>query len=221
MPIFTVKEILEATGGRLIRGEDSAVVQGVSIDTRTIRPSELFIAVPGPNFDGHDFIAQAVEKSAAAIIICKKSFSVKPQIPVILVPDPVQALGRIAQYHRRRFPVEIIAVTGSAGKTTTKEMIASVLEAKYRVLKNTATENNHIGVPLTPLKLDFSHQVAVIEFGTNRFGDIRWLTAITHPTAVLFTNIGESHLEFLKTPAGVLSASKCDSPILVKMAMSG
>ena len=123
---------------------------------------------------------------------------------MILVADTTKALGDIAHFHRQRFSIPIIAVTGSNGKTTTKEMIAAVLGARYNVLKNVATENNHIGVPMTLLRLNSSHHLAVLEFGTSHFGDIRWLAKITNPTVGLFTNIGESHLEFLKTKSGVL-----------------
>ena len=164
---------------------------------------------PGDRFDGHRFINQAIEKHAVGIIISqKRNPSLKTVSPeklffVIRVADTAKALGQIAHFHRHRFSIPMIAVTGSTGKTTTKEMIAAVLQGRYNVLKNIATENNHIGVPMTLLKLNSSHEAAVLEFGTNQFGDIRRLSEITNPTAGLFTNIGESHLEFLKTPAGV------------------
>ncbi len=210
--MFRINDILHATRGTLIQGSDSVLtaVGGVSIDSRTIQPQEIFIAIKGDRFDGHQFISQAIEKYAALIIVSQKKFpplkTAFPRIsvPVIHVPDTTQALGQIAHFHRHRFSIPIIAVTGSTGKTTTKEMIASVLGSCYTVLKNIATENNHIGVPMTLLKLNSSHQMAVLEFGTNRFGDIRGLSQITNPTVGLFTNIGESHLEFLKTPSGVL-----------------
>ncbi len=205
--MFTIKEIHQATRGTLIKeGTALKTIRGVSIDSRTIGPQELFIAIRGDRFDGHDYTAEAIEKQAALIIVSKKNFSFPPNLPhppVILVADTTQALGQLAHFHRQRFSIPIIAITGSNGKTTTKEMIAAVLSARYNVLKNVATENNHIGVPMTLLRLNPSYQMVVLEFGTNRFGDIRWLSQITSPTVGLFTNIGESHLEFLKTPSGV------------------
>ncbi len=185
-------------------GQDSIKVKGISTDSRTIQPDDLFVAVPGPHFDGHDFIEQVIKrKSAVAILLSDKKFIFKTDIPIIWVKDTVYAFGHIARFHRDRFSIPVIALTGSAGKTTTKELIAGVLESRFKVLKNVVTENNHMGVPKTLLQLDHTHEIAVIEMGTNRFGDIRWLTQIAHPTVSVLTNIGESHLEFLKTPAGV------------------
>ena len=205
--MFNLQEILQATRGTLIKGSEfsPSIIQGVSIDSRTIRPGDLFIAIKGDRFDGHEFVGQAIESKAAAVIVSKRNISIPKRnvAPIIFVKDTIQALGKIAHFHRHRFSIPIIALTGSTGKTTTKEMIATVLESRYNVLKNIATENNHIGVPMTLLKLNHQHEIAVLEFGTNRFGDIRWLSQITNPTTAVFTNIGESHLEFLKTPAGV------------------
>lgn len=200
---FSIQEILQATGGKLIQGDTSVVISAISTDTRTLQPQDLFLALKGENFNGHHFIATAIGKKAAGLLVSEPCLIRCPNLPVIRVKDTTLALGQLALFHRRRFSIPIIALTGSAGKTTTKEMIAAVLQTRFKVLKNIATENNHIGVPATLLKLDASHEVAVIEFGTNCFGDIRWLTQICEPTIVLLTNIGESHLEFLKTPAGV------------------
>jgi len=190
----------------LVKKKPVKTIRGVSIDSRTIQPQELFIAIKGERFDGHDYVDSAIEKQAALMIVSKKNFPSSKnsrQPPMILVADTTKALGDLAHFHRQRFSIPIIAVTGSNGKTTTKEMIAAVLSARYNVLKNVATENNHIGVPMTLLRLNRSHKIAVLEFGTNQFGDIRRLAEITNPTVGLFTNIGESHLEFLKTPSGV------------------
>lgn len=205
--MFTIEEILKATRGTLIKeGHAFEKIRGVSIDSRTIQPQDLFIAIKGDRFNGHDYVDSAIEKQAAVIIVSKKNFSSSKNSrhpPVIWVADTTKALGDLAHFHRQRFSIPIIAVTGSNGKTTTKEMIAAVLSARYNVLKNVATENNHIGVPMTLLRLNPSHQIVVLEFGTNQFGDIRWLSQIASPTVGLFTNIGESHLEFLKNPGGV------------------
>lgn len=201
--MFNVQELQRITGGKLIQGKSSVKVKGVSINSRAIKKGELFIAIAGPNFDGHQFVADAVAKKAAAVIVAKAVKGVPADIPVIRVKDTVKALGRIARAYRDRFKIPVVAVTGSAGKTTTKEMVADILSVSFKVLKNIATENNHIGVPLTLFKLRPAHDIAVIEVGTNRPGDIKWLTYIANPQAAILTNIGESHLELLKSPQGV------------------
>ncbi len=201
--MFELKEILEATNGIQVSGKKEARARGVSINSRTLKPGELFIAIKGRKFDGHDFIASAAKKSPSAIIVSKKNIRVKKNIPVIRVDDTTKALGRLASFHRQRFSLPLVAVTGSAGKTTTKEMIAAVLGKCYNVLKNLATENNNIGTALTLLALKKSHTAVVVELGTNHPGEISWLTQIAQPTMVVLTNIGESHLEYLKSPSGV------------------
>ena len=206
--MFTLQEILQATRGTFLKGspspiQDSFPIKGISTDSRTIKPHELFIAIPGKNFDGHEFVNQAIRRSASLAIVSRRDLSLKNGTPVILVKDTIQALGQIARFHRDRFRIPVVAVTGSAGKTTTKEMLAQVLQGRYSVLKNTATENNHIGVPLTLLRLNHSHQMAVVELGTNQPGNIRWLRHVANPTIGILTNIGASHLECLKTPEGV------------------
>ena len=200
--MLTVQEIKKITGGILVQGERSSTVNNVSIDSRKIGKGDVFIAVKGPRFDGHDFIRNAMRDGAAAVIVSKK-IACSGEIAVIRVDDTTKALGQIAAWHRRRFRIPVIAVTGSTGKTTTKDMVASVLGKRFKVLKNVGTENNQYGVPLTLLRLKSSHQAAVLELGTNQPGDIRWLAKITRPTISIFTNIGESHLEQLKSPAGV------------------
>jgi len=200
--MLTVKDILKATKGKLIQGIDSKSIKGFAIDSRSIKKNQAFIAIKGARLDGHEFVKQALDNGACALIVSKKMRAAS-SIPIILVDDTTKALGYIARLHRKQFSIPMIAVTGSVGKTTTKEMIAHALGARFRVLKNTKTENNHFGVPLTLLQLNKSHEAAVIEFGTNQPGDIRWLTKITKPTIAIFTRIGESHLERLKTPRGV------------------
>ena len=201
--MLTAKDIVKATGGRLIQGSGSEKFFGVSIDSRTVQRGNLFIAIKGDRFDGHDFIKQVARKKIAAMVISKENVNVPKKIPVIKVADTTKALGLLARYHRDRFEIPVIAITGSAGKTTTKEMSASVLAKRYRTLKNIATQNNHIGVPMTLLKLTKSHEAVVVELGTNHFGEIAWLTRVANPTIAVMTNIGESHLEFLKNLSGV------------------
>lgn len=201
--MFRIDEILQATGGALLNAARGLPVKGVSIDSRTLKKGELFLAIRGQNFDGHDFLREAVRKSAAAVVVSKRRAAGWIEIPVILVEDTQKALGDIALFHRLRFPIPVVAITGSTGKTTTKDLVAAVLSRRYKVHKNTANFNNRIGVPLTLLKLNSSHEVLVIELGTSCPGEIKRLSQITRPTVAVLTNIGESHLEFLKTSDGV------------------
>jgi UDP-N-acetylmuramoyl-tripeptide--D-alanyl-D-alanine ligase len=178
---------------------------GVSIDSRTIRPKEIFLAIRGQNFDGHDFIPQALDRGAAGVIFSdpgKASF-LKKDVGGIQVPNTVMALGALARYHRKRFDIPVIAITGSSGKTTTKEMMAWVLGAKYQVHKNHGTQNNLVGVPLTLLSIHSKHDICVVEMGTNRKGEIHRLTQIAQPNVGVITNIGPAHLEFLENLKGV------------------
>lgn len=206
---FTVKELLKATGGRLLQGSFSARVFGVSTDTRTVRPWELFVAIKGKNLNGHDFISAAIRKSAGGLILSEKKDAIFPKdLPVILVKDTTRAFGDIARFHRKRFDIPVIAITGSNGKTTVKEMAAAVLQQRFKTLKSEGTQNNHIGVPRTLLKLNAKHQAAILEFGSNHPGEISYLTNIALPTAAIIINIGLSHLEFFKTLGGVFKEKK-------------
>ncbi|MDE2214947.1 MAG: UDP-N-acetylmuramoyl-tripeptide--D-alanyl-D-alanine ligase [Candidatus Omnitrophica bacterium] len=201
--MFTIAEILKATGGALVRGPALGRARRVCIDSRSVQKGELFIAIKGEIFDGHDFVDDVAGKGARVVVVQRPVDIKDRNVSVIRVADTARALGDIARFHRLRFKIPVIALTGSAGKTTTKEMIAAVLSRKYKVLKNEGTQNNHIGVPLTLLKLKPSHQILVLECGTNQPGDIAWLADVARPTAAVFTNIGASHLEKLKTVGGV------------------
>ena len=202
--MFTISEIVEATKGTLVQGPARARVRCVCIDSRTIKKGELFIAVKGEVFDGHDFIDDVIARGVRVIMVHKPVAISNPKISVIRIKNTTRALGDIARFHRLRFKVPVVALTGSAGKTTTKEMIFAILSRKYNVLKNEGTQNNHIGVPLTLLKLKPHHSIVVLECGTNQPGDIGWLADVARPQVAIITNIGESHLEKLKTPRGVL-----------------
>lgn len=204
-----VKEIVKATCGKLVCGdaEDDIDLAKVSTDSRSIGKGQFFIALKGPNFDGADFLNEVFDKGAAGAIVTRRA-GLRP-VPgkiLIQVADTTKALQHMARHHRMKFKVPIIAVTGSSGKTTVKEMIWSVLSARYNVLKNEGTKNNHIGVPQTLLKLDGSHDMAVLELGTNHRGEIRLLSKISHPTVAVITVIGPSHLEYLKDLEGVFRA---------------
>ncbi|MFH1338335.1 MAG: UDP-N-acetylmuramoyl-tripeptide--D-alanyl-D-alanine ligase [Candidatus Omnitrophota bacterium] len=203
--MFRLKELTEAVGARALPGDPLLRVSGVSIDSRTIKRGELFVAIKGSRFDGHNFIREAVKKGAAAIIGAVDSSrpTVGRKIPYIRVADTRRALGDLARFHRQRFNIPVIAVTGSNGKTTTKDMLAWILSSRIRVLKNEGTQNNDIGVPLTLLKLDKSCDAVVLELGTNHFGEIAYLSGIARPNFAVITNIGPVHLENLRSLAGV------------------
>lgn len=197
--MFALNELLAATQGRLAHGKNKAQVMGISIDSRTIRPGEAFIAIKGDNFDGHDFIAEAIKKGASCVISGPGTRNKEPGTVFIEVRDTIKALGDIACFQRQKYDIPVIAVTGSNGKTTTKEMLAWVLSGKFKVLKNEGTKNNQIGLPQALLKLDSAHEIAVLEIGTSHFGEVGYLAGICRPNIGIITNIGASHLEYLNS----------------------
>ncbi|RPI06542.1 MAG: UDP-N-acetylmuramoyl-tripeptide--D-alanyl-D-alanine ligase [Ignavibacteriae bacterium] len=184
-------------------------IKGLSLDSRTMKPGELFIAIRGDQFDGHNFISKSIEGGAACIIVERRwadvntSMMVSINIPRLIVENTLQTLGKLANLHRRKFDLPVIAVGGSNGKTTTKEMIRSVLEMKYHVLCTEGNFNNHIGVPQTLFRLEKKHEIAVVEIGTNHPGEIDTLCTILEPTHGLITNIAREHMEFFGTLEGV------------------
>lgn len=202
-----LREIVAITRGRLVSGDPDTEIapSKISTDSRTLERGDFFIALNGVNFDGNHFAKEAFRKGAIGAIITKMARKGIGR-NLVLVRDAVKALGEIAAYHRRRFDIPLICVTGSNGKTTTKEMIWKVLSSRYNVLKNEGTRNNQIGVPQTLLKLKKGHEVCVLELGTNHKGEIRLLSGIAQPTIALITNIGPSHLEHLGTLKDVFRA---------------
>ncbi len=203
--MFNVKDLVGATGGILNSGVVPKRFPSLSTDTRLIREGEVFVALQGRNFDGHDFVEEAINRGARCIVYAsqEKVRTFHKGIAYIKVKDTLAALGAIACFHRMRFDIPVIAVTGSSGKTTTKEMIAWVLEAKYNVLKNKGTQNNQIGVPMTLLEIRSKHDLCIVEMGTNRKGEIDQLTRVARPNVGVITNIGPAHLEFLESLQGV------------------
>lgn len=212
--MFSVPELLKATAGRFISGKKDLKIKGISIDSRTIKPQEAFIAIKGNNFDGHDFISEAIKKGASCVIRERESKISNARHNTTFTPhqsgagfievrDTIKALGNIANFQRNKFALPVIAVTGSNGKTTIKEMLAWVLSLKYKVLKNEGTKNNQIGLPLTLLKLDTSYDMAVVELGTNHPGEIEYLSRIASPNIGIIINIGPAHLEYLGDLKGV------------------
>lgn len=181
---------------------------GVCTDTRQIKPGELFFCLLG-NRDGHEFAAMAMKNGASALVIDQEHGESDPQLksfPHIIVKDTLYALGELAHAWRKKFHIPIIALTGSNGKTTTKELLKAILDQKFETLATQGNFNNLIGVPKTLFGLGREHEIAVIEMGMNDFGEIRRLTEITHPTLGLITNIGEAHLEKLGDLNGVARA---------------
>lgn len=203
---FTAKDIAriphrEFRNADLLKGRK---VAGVATDSRDLRAGEMFFALSGEHFDGHKFLADAFGKGAiAAVVSFGEAAAAFPDKVVLLVEDTVKALGDFARICRQKFTIPVLAVGGSNGKTTTKEMIARVLAAKYKVLSTGGNHNNHIGVPLTLLRLQKKHEIAVIEIGTNHPGEIAYLCSIVAPTHGLVTNVGREHLEFFGTLDGV------------------
>jgi UDP-N-acetylmuramoyl-tripeptide--D-alanyl-D-alanine ligase len=187
-------------------------VSGISIDSRTIKAGELFIAVRGDQFDGHNFISKAIEMGAAGIIVqhrwaeANATMMVSIHIPRLTVENTIHALGHLARVYRRKYAIPFIAVGGSNGKTTTKEMLKDILSQKYSVLCTEGNLNNHIGVPQTLFRLKKKHEIAVIEIGTNHPGEIEYLCTVLEPTHGLITNIGREHLEFFGSIEGVADA---------------
>ena len=214
-PRFTRDELAGATGGRWI-GTPPAEVLGVSTDTRTLAPGSLFVALRGERFDGHDYLAGAAERGASAAVVeaswvarrpsNRGDRGERPSLPLLAVPDTLAALGALARHHRRRFHVPVVGITGSNGKTTTREMVAAILATRGKVLRSEGNLNNEVGVPLTLFGLDASHQAAVIEMGMNHPGEIARLAAIAEPQLGLVTLAAPAHLEGLGTVDAVADA---------------
>ncbi len=197
---LATEDLLRATGGRLLRGEGNVVFQGISTDSRTVAQGELFIALKGPHFDGHRFVLEAFGKKAAGAVIdesrapdlCRNG---DPHGVVITVKDTLQALGDLARERRRQCRSPVLALTGSNGKTTTKEMISACLETTFPILKTVGNLNNLIGLPLTLLNLTGKEKAVVLEMGMNVPGEIRRLAEIAEPDVGLITNVENVHLE--------------------------
>jgi UDP-N-acetylmuramoyl-tripeptide--D-alanyl-D-alanine ligase len=203
MATFTVQEIVRATQGALVVGDLGVPVTGVSIDSRTLGVGEAFFAIVGHRLDGHDFIADAASRGAACVVAQTVPDHVPSGVPFVLVEDTTRALGRLAARHRVKFSVPVAAVTGSNGKTTTKEMMAAVLGALGKVLKPEGSFNNQWGVPLTLLRLTGEHQAVALEIGCNQTGEIAYLTGLAAPTVGVVTTVAETHLELLGSVEGV------------------
>lgn len=205
MKDMTLEHIARACGGIYYGPEEKKqeCVSGIAIDSRLIEPNWLFVATKGERVDGHSFVGQVMEKGAICVLVEKVP---ETECPYILVSDTFQALKDIAEFYRSRLSCKVVGITGSVGKTSTKEMIAGVLSAKYNVLRTAGNFNNEVGVPLTLFRIRENHEVAVVEMGISDFGEMSRLTAMVRPDICVITNIGECHLENLGDRDGVLRA---------------
>lgn len=231
--MFSVSEIAEATGG-VVRGDGSLTVTGVSTDSRGVRAGELFVSLRGERFDGHDYILQARAAGVRIFVVASDWLARQENTDAtfVAVPDTLRALGDLAAWHRRRFNIPVIGVTGSNGKTTTKEMLAAILERQGAGLKTSGNLNNLIGLPLMLLQLNSEHQWAVLEMGMSEFGEIDRLAEIAAPGVGIVTNAFAAHLEtmgsvegvarakgelFLRLPPGGSAVYNADDPLISRL----
>ncbi len=215
MDYITYDEIIDATGGELlVKGKSSfykgeALYNNVSIDTRAIKANDIFIALKGENFNANDFVLEASEKGASICIIDEIKFEtalINVKTTVIKVPDTKKALMQIAKFYINKLNIKVVGITGSTGKTSTKDLVSAVLSSKFKVFKTLGNFNNEIGLPLMIFKLDKTYDVAVLEMGMSDFGEIHRLCEASKPNIGIITNIGMSHIENLKTRENILKA---------------
>ena len=201
--MLTLKQAAQWCDGSVAPEFANLEITGVSIDTRSIQPGELFIALQGDKFDGHIFVRQALEKGAGAVMTHKQ---MGPSVPAVFVDDTREALGALARGYRANHKCQVIGITGSVGKTTTKEMIADILATTYRTCRTQGNHNNNVGLPLSILQIDDDCEMAVLEMGMNHFREMSYLTSIARPNVALINNIGTMHIEHLGSREGILTA---------------
>jgi UDP-N-acetylmuramoyl-tripeptide--D-alanyl-D-alanine ligase len=205
-PVWSLSQVLLATGGRFLGGRPDLRFRSVSTDSRTVGAGDLFLALTGDNFDGHRFIGEAIRKGATGVIVSRRPEPMPP-VTVVQVADTLHALGELAAYRRCLLPhLQVLAITGSSGKTSVKEMTAAILTPKYRILKTQGNFNNLVGLPLSLLPVGYGHDIAVLEMGMNQPGEIARLTEIADPDLGCITNIQEAHLAGLGSIDGVAKA---------------
>ena len=203
--ILTLRQIAQACAGVCMNCDEDKKINDIVTDSRKITPESLFIALRGKNFDGHNFVSQVVASGAVCCVV-DKDFDNAENFPVIVVEDTLTAMQGIAAYYRRQFSIPSVAITGSVGKTSTKDMVACVLARKYKTLKTDGNFNNEIGLPLTAFRMSLDDQIAVFEMGMSSFGEISRLTKIAGPETAVITNIGFSHIEHLQSQENILKA---------------
>lgn len=209
--MILAKEVKDAVSGSILKGEEDFLFSGISLDSRKIKKGELFWAIKGERFDGHDFVLNAIKRGAGGAVIDERHAeavvsNVKEEAVIISVKDTLYALGDIARYWRKKHNPKVIAITGSSGKTTTKELLSTILSLRYNTLRNPGNYNNLIGLPISLLRLNSYHSIAVLEMGMNMPGEISRLTEIADPDIGIITNIGPVHLEGVKDIEGVARA---------------
>ncbi|MYC27564.1 MAG: UDP-N-acetylmuramoyl-tripeptide--D-alanyl-D-alanine ligase [Nitrospira sp. SB0662_bin_26] len=226
MALFTGDEVLAATGGTLLKGTTGRPVQRVCTDSRKVRKGDLFVALKGARFDGHRFIDEVFTRGAYGVVVeafPRRAKVAKPvqarSVPfVVKVADSLKAYQDLATFHRARFDIPVVAVTGSNGKTTTKEMVAKTLSQRWRLKKTSGNLNNRIGLPQTVLGLTAVHQVAVLELGVDAEGQTTRLAEIARPTVGLITNVGNDHLEFFGSVEG---SARAKAELLARLPQDG
>ncbi|HBD07497.1 MAG TPA: UDP-N-acetylmuramoyl-tripeptide--D-alanyl-D-alanine ligase [Syntrophobacteraceae bacterium] len=204
---WTVARILEASEGQLLQGNPAQPVADISTDSRRIQSGDAFVPLIGDRFDGHDFLDVVVNRGVSVVLVQRDrmAWAAPSHVTVVLVEDTLRALGRLARYWRLRHPIPVVGITGSNGKTSTKEMLTSILQQNLNVLKNPGNLNNLVGAPLTLLQLQPIHDAAVVEMGINMPGEMARLVEIVHPDVGLITNIQPAHLEGLISPDTILA----------------
>jgi UDP-N-acetylmuramoyl-tripeptide--D-alanyl-D-alanine ligase len=202
---LTLQEVAAGTSGRMFGGHPEAELLGVSIDSRTLEPGQLFVAIAGPNFDGHDFLEAAVGRGARAAVV-HREVAAPAGLPLVRVQDTTQALKDLGRHVRRAAAVPVVAITGSAGKTTTKEMTAALLATRGPVHKTEGNLNNQYGLPLTLLRLRPEHTAAVLELGMSAAGELRELSGIAQPDVAVITMVAPVHLEFFPSLDAIAEA---------------
>ena len=203
--VLTVGDVAAAAGGEIVRGDAHAAVGRIVIDSRAAAAGDMFVAIRGERFDGHQFVGSAVAAGAAAVVVDDPHVTTAAAI-VVRVPDTTRALQAIARHVRRASGSKVVAITGSAGKTTTKEICAELLSARYRVFRNKGNLNNHIGLPLSLLELRNTPEIAVVELGMNHPGEIRTLVDIAEPDVRVWTNVGDAHIGFFESADAIADA---------------
>ncbi len=207
---LTIGDVVEAVTGRLLSGDPGAVADGVSIDSRTLKPGQLYVAIRGDRFDGHDFVEAALGAGACGALVSRPMGNLPKDLvagrALIAVPDSTGALQRLARWVRRASGARVVAITGSAGKTTTKDVAAAFLGLGHRVMQTAGNLNNHIGLPLTLLELRHGAELAVVELGMNHAGEISRLVAISEPDVRVWTNVAEVHIEFFPSVEAIADA---------------
>lgn len=213
-PLFTAAEVASHTGGRPVPGPGgsgtlNSVITGVEADSRYIRPGDLFCALPGERVDGHDFVGQAFRAGALAALVSRVPIPAPPEVGLlIVVPDVLAALAELARRHLARFPVRVIGVTGSVGKTTTKDLITAALTTSFSVIANRGNLNTDIGLPLTIFEVGPEHELACLEMGMRGPGEIARLAALARPETGVLTNIGPVHIELLGSIEAIARAKE-------------